>query len=136
MKLTSRNIMLCEMSAELFRLACKKGYDSREFIVDLLNSEEGQLLYSDKCLEMWLGATYVLEGVEQEVKFKHGIVINTRVMEWIGYLLKCWNLTYPEENLRDILMRIGLDTLIESYVGLHVMSCEDAILNLKELVED
>lgn len=128
--------MLCEMSADLFRLSCQKGYDSEDFINKLMKSEEGQLLYSQNCIDMWLGAKHVMLGLENEVDIKQGIVINDGVMAWIGYLYKCWSLTYPEETAKEILQQAPFDVMIQSYLGFHVMSCEMAIEDLKEIYKE
>ncbi|MBO5302843.1 MAG: hypothetical protein J6A92_02225 [Lachnospiraceae bacterium] len=128
--------MLCEMSAELFKIACLRGYDSKDFIYKLMKSEEGKLLYSDKCIDMWLGANHVMLGIEVEITVDKGEVINPEVMAWIGYLFKCWSLTYPNENSEDILRQASFETLTGSYMGFHVMSYEDAILNFKEIYEE
>lgn len=133
MKLTNRNIMLCEMSSDLFRLSCQRNYDSEDFINKLMTSEEGQLLYSDNCTDMWLGAEHIMQGLENEIEIKKGKVINANIMAWMGYVYKCWSLTYPNETATDIIKQAPVSTLAESYMGLHVMSCEDAILNLKEI---
>ena len=124
------------MSADLFRLACQNGYDSEDFFNKLLKSEEGNLLYSNNCVDMWLGVEYVMQGVENEICFKQGKVVNTDVMAWIGYLIKCWSLTYPNETAKEILKQAPFEVLVQSYLGYHVMSCEDAILNLKELYQE
>ena len=39
MKLTAVHTGQCEMSARLFILSCKKGYDSHDFIDKLLSSD-------------------------------------------------------------------------------------------------
>ena len=133
MEITGRNVMLCKMSGELFALSCKKGYDSEDFINKVMQSEEGNLLYSPNCIDMWLGADYVMQGLENDIYIEKGKVINNDIMRWIGYLYKYWSLTYPNESAKEILKQAPFDTLVQCYLGYHVMSCEDAILNLKEL---
>lgn len=136
MEITNRNIMLCEMSAELFELACQKGYDSEDFVNKLMNSEEGALLYSDNCIDMWLCANHVMKGIENEVDINKGNVMNRKVMSWIGYLYKCWSLTYPEETAKEILQQAPFEILQQMYLGLHVMSCEMAIEDLKAIYKE
>lgn len=136
MEFTDRNIIVCEMSADLFKLACRRGYDSQDFINKLVESEEGRLLYSNKSIDMWLGAEYVMQGIEKEVSIKSGKPIREDVMAWMGYLIKCWSITYPNENLEEILKQAPYEILVQSYSGFHVMSYEDAILNLKEIYNE
>lgn len=136
MQLTEWNICVCEMSGEVFRLSCKKGYDSRKFITSLMNSEEGQYLYSNYCLNAWLGVNYVMQGIEAEIHPEKGEVINDELMFWIGYLFRCWSLTYEEDTAKDIITQAPLDLLFMSYQGFHVMPFEDVILELKDIYKE
>lgn len=88
MDATTFNIGICEMSAELFGRSIEKGYDSKDFIEKLMNSETAEHLYNKMDTQMWLGVNYII------------------------------------------------DTLVLSYQGLHVMSFEDAIVELKHIYID
>ena len=55
MKLTAVHTGQCEMSARLFILSCKKGYDSRDFIDKLLSSDLAVHMYHDEISSIWLG---------------------------------------------------------------------------------
>ena len=57
-------------------------------------------------------------------------------MSWIGYLFACWNLTYEEDAPKDIIRQAAVDVLALSYQGLHVMSFEDAIKELKNIYRE
>lgn len=52
---------------------------------------------------------------------------------WIGYLFECWNLTHMQDTAKDMIEQAPVDTLTLVYQGLHVMSFEDAILELKNI---
>ncbi len=54
-------------------------------------------------------------------------------MEWTGYLFKVWSLTYPEDTPEEMLRQAPVEVLESMYVGLHVMSFEMAIEDLKQL---
>lgn len=136
MELTNYNICMCEMSAELFSLSCKKEYDSRKFIRDTMNSDTGFQLYNRDCINMWFSVAYVMETLEEEICFENGKVINQAVMSWIGYLFRCWTLTYPEDTAKVIYEQAPVDTLLASYQGLHVLAFEDAIRELKEMDQE
>ena len=102
MKLTAVYTGQCEMSARLFILSCKKGYDSRDFIDKLLSSDLAVHMYHDEISSIWLGEKYLMETLEEEVKIKKGEVLSADFMEWAGYLYGvliirrrcrkiCWN---------------------------------------------
>ena len=133
MILNNINIGLCEMSAALFVLSCKKGYDSKQFIEKLMRSQLAVHLYHSDFTEMWLGEAYIMETLEQEVTLEEGTVFPEDFMEWTGYLFKVWSLTYPEDSPVKMLKQAPVDVLLDMYVGLHVMSFEMAIEDLKGL---
>ena len=72
MDVTTFNIGICEMSAELFVRSIEKGYDSKDFIEKLMNSETAEHLYNKMDTQMWLGVNYIMETLENEVEIKKG----------------------------------------------------------------
>lgn len=133
MDATTFNIGICEMSAELFVRSIEKGYDSKDFIEKLMNSETAEHLYNKMDTQMWLGVNYIMETLENEVQIKKGKTYPEDLMSWIGYLFACWNFTYAQDTPKDMLRQAPVDTLVLSYQGLHVMSFEDAIVELKHI---
>lgn len=133
MDATTFNIGICEMSAELFVRSIEKGYDSKDFIEKLMNSETAEHLYNKMDTQMWLGVNYIMETLENEVEIKKGKTYPEDLMSWIGYLIACWNFTYEQDTPKDMLRQAPVDTLVLSYQGLHVMSFEDAIVELKHI---
>ena len=136
MDATTFNIGICEMSAELFVRSIEKGYDSKDFIEKLMNSETAEHLYNKMDTQMWLGVNYIMETLENELEIKKGKTYPEDLMSWIGYLFACWNFTYTQDAPKDMLRQAPVDTLVLSYQGLHVMSFEDAIVELKHIYMD
>ncbi len=123
----------CNMSGKLFVLANEKGYESEAFIESLMNSQVGEHLYHSPYTDLWIGETYIMAVLEDEVELKAGVCLSDDFMYWTGYLFKVWSLTYPEETAKDMLMQAPPETLRQMFGGLHVMSYGQAILELKEL---
>ena len=96
MDATTFNIGICEMSAELFVRSIEKGYDSKDFIEKLMNSETAEHLYNKMDTQMWLGVNYIMETLENELEIKKGKTYPEDLMSWIGYLFACWNFTYAQ----------------------------------------
>lgn len=136
MKLTNINMGQCEMSADLFVLSCKKGYDSADFITKLLNSDLAVHMYHSQTSSIWLGEKYLLETLEAEVQIEQGEVFSEDFMEWAGFLYRVWSLDYPEDSPKDMLRQAPCETLQQMYLGLHVMSFEMAIQDLKEIYKE
>ena len=79
MDATIFNIGICEMSADLFVQSLKKGYDSKDFIEKLMNSETATYLYNKTDTHMWLGSNYIIQTLEQELSISG----RYDVMDWI-----------------------------------------------------
>lgn len=133
---TTFNIGICEMSAELFVRSVKKGYTSKEFIERVMNSETATHLYHKTDTQMWLGSGYIMETLEQEIHFQKGKTYPADLMSWIGYLFACWNFTYMEDTPKDMIEQAPVEILTLAYQGLHVLSFEDAIRELKNIYEE
>ena len=54
-------------------------------------------------------------------------------MYWAGYLFKVWSFVYPDETPVEMLEQAPVDTLRQMFLGLHVMSYEQAVEDLKDL---
>ena len=136
MDLTTFNIGICEMSADLFVQSVKRGYDSKDFIEKLMKSETAIHLYDGNDTQMWLGVNYIMETLEDEVQIEKGKGYPEDLMSWIGYLFACWTLTYPEDKPRDMITQAPVETLALAYQGLHVLPFEDAIMELKNIYKE
>ncbi len=133
MELNNITIGYCEMSADLFVQSARNGYDSKDFIEKLMNSQTAAYLYHKDYTEMWRGSSYILETLEAECPLRKGTTYPEDLMSWIGYLFECWKLTYPCESAKDILRQAPVEVLLLAYQGLHVLPFEDAILELKNI---
>lgn len=136
MDLTTFYIGICEMSADLFVRSVKKGYDSKDFIEKLMKSETAIHLYNKTDTQMWLGSSYIMETLEQEVQIEKGVTYPEDLMSWIGYLFACWNFTYDYDTPKDIIKQAPVDVLTLAYQGLHVLSFENAIMELKNIYQE
>lgn len=123
----------CNMSGKLFVLANEKGYESEAFIESLMNSQVGEHLYHSPYTDLWIGETYIMAVLEDEMELRTGVCLSDDFMYWTGYLFKVWSLTFPEETAKDMLRQAPPKILRQMFGGLHVMSYEQAILELKEL---
>lgn len=133
---TTFNIGICEMSADLFVQSVKRGYDSKEFIEKLMKSETATHLYNKMDTQMWLGSSYIMETLEQEVQINKGKTYPEDLMSWIGYLFACWNFTYAYDTPKDMIRQAPVEVLTLAYQGLHVLSFEDAIKELKSIYKE
>lgn len=130
---TTFNIGICEMSADLFVQSVKRGYDSKKFIEKLMKSETATHLYNKTDT---LGSNYIMETLEQEVQIEKGTVYPEDLMSWIGYLFACWNFTYADDTPKDMIKQAPVEVLTLAYQGLHVLSFEDAIMELKDIYKE
>ena len=132
---TPTNVGYCDMCARLFVLSVKKGYSSDDFGFKLMNSELAEHLFNKIDNAMWLGETYVMSSLEYETSIEKGKTLPEDVMYWIGYLYRVWSLTY-EEHPKDIYKQASIEVLSGMFTGLHVMSYEMAIEDLKLMYEE
>lgn len=126
------DIHYCNMCSRLFVLANERGYDSIKFIERLMKSDIATHLFDNEDSSIWIGETYVMGVVDDELHFVQGDTIDNDIMEWIGYLFKYWSYLTGELP-SDIMEQAPVQTLIDSYTGLHCLSCEMAVEDLKEL---
>lgn len=91
---------LCRQSAKLFLLANERKADSVKFAERLFHSEIAPVFYNKDLPTNWLGETYVMSVLEDELHFEKGETFSDDVMYWAGYLYRVWSLLYddtPEE---------------------------------------
>lgn len=121
----------CKQSAKLFVLANARGYDSARFVRTLLNADIAPVFYNNDCSTNWLGETYVMAVLEDELRFAQGDTYSDDFMYWAGYLYRAWSMIY-DDTPREIYLQAPPETLAEMFLGLHVMSYELAIMEIKE----
>ena len=81
---------------------------------------------------MWLGEAYVMSSLEAETDLPKGPCFSDDLMWWIGYLYRVWSLTY-DDRPKSIVRQAPPGVLQQMFAGLHVMSYEMAIEDLKNL---
>jgi hypothetical protein len=133
MKLDSSDTFTCEMSGRLFALSVKKGYDSVDFVDKLMHSELARHLYKKDQSPMWLGEAYLMSTLETECTIKQGPTYDIDMMEWAGWLFKYWSIAYPDDTPLNIYTQAPIQKLNNMHIGLHVMSPDIQIQNIKEL---
>lgn len=136
MEFNHMNYGYCNMSGKLFVLANQRGYDSQSFIEKLMYSQVGEHLYHSPYTDLWIGETYIMAVFEDEAAVEQGEILSDDFMYWAGYLFKVWSLTYPEETPKEMLMQAPVGTLRQMFLGLHVLSYEQAIEDLKDLYKN
>ena len=70
----------CNMSGKLFVLANEKGYESEAFIESLMNSQVGEHLYHSPYTDLWIGETYIMAVLEDEVELRTGVCLSDDFM--------------------------------------------------------
>jgi len=133
MKLDSSDTFTCEMSGRLFALSVKKGYDSVDFVDKLMHSELAQHLYKKEQSPMWLGEAYLMSTLETECTINQGASYDIDMMEWAGWIFKYWSIAYPDDTPMNIYIQAPIQKLKNMYIGLHVMSPDIQIQDIKEL---
>lgn len=141
MKLNLYNAYVCDRSGELFRIASRLGFDSKEFINRLMNSETGQRLYRKDSLDKWSSAYIILAEIERELQennksgISKGDVIDLDIMYWIGYLFRYWSLIYPDDSAKDMIRYAPIDKILDQYKKLENLEFERVIKEFKGDIE-
>ena len=128
----SYNDYLCKASGNLFVATVKSGLDSVGFAEKLFHSEVASVFYNNWTSSNWLGEKYVLEVLDHELHFEKGITLHEDFMYWAGYLYRAWSLAY-DETPEEIYRQAPMEVLQQMFLGLHVMSYQMAIEDLKEM---
>ena len=133
MRLDSSDSFTCEMSGRLFALSVKRGYDSVDFVDKLMHSELAQHLYKKEQSPLWLGEAYLMSTLETECTINQGTSYDIDMMEWAGWIFKYWSIAYPDDTPVNIYTQAPIQKLKNMYIGLHVMSPDLQIEDIKEL---
>jgi hypothetical protein len=123
------------MSGRLFALSVKRGYDSVDFVDKLMHSELAQHLYKKEQSPLWLGEAYLMSTLETECTINQGTSYDIDMMEWAGWIFKYWSIAYPDDTPVNIYTQAPIQKLKNMYIGLHVMSPDLQIEDIKELHE-
>lgn len=89
--------MQCKIVAGCFRLSGADGIDSEDFAKQMMTSDYGVMVLTDKRMVEYSCDTFMYEGVQRNLKLKHGKTYESYVLEFAGYLYKYWISTRNEK---------------------------------------
>ena len=82
---------LCSIQARLFELSVDKGYDSKNFITEYMNSDIARHFNSSYDDLQWRGEEYILDYMNDECNLIKGETYSKDEMFWIGYIYCYWH---------------------------------------------
>lgn len=123
---------LCSIQARLFELSVKKGYDSKVFITEYMNSDIARHFNSSYDDLQWRGEEYILDYLNEECNLVKGDTFSKDEMFWIGYIYCYWHFK-TNETCVTIYNTALPEVMRSAYLGFHTLSNDLAILNLMEI---
>lgn len=123
---------LCSIQGRLFELSARQGFESNEFVKAYMNSEIAAKFNSAYDRSQWMGEEYLLDELTQTYELMKGKTCPPEVMFWIGYTYSYWAIVYGEP-CNKIVKMANLKVMSENYAGLHTVSIDMAIQDLKTL---
>ena len=133
MQLNHFQLQQCKIQAKLFALAYGSGYDPRAFVAAFMDSAAAEGLDADYDRMQWAGEEYILqEVVESAALAKSPSLsdVSAEALFWAGYLYRYWHFLTGEAS-RRIYAQAPLDVLLDVYPGMHALSPEMAIEDLR-----
>lgn len=127
------NIMthkLCSIQGRLFELSARKGFASEEFVKAYMNSEIAVKFNSVYDRYQWMGEEYLLDELIQTSKLTQGKMYSYDVMFWMGYTYAHWSIIYGD-SCKNIIKMASPKVMAENYAGLHTISVDMAVQDLK-----
>ena len=126
-------LKLCDIQGRLFELSAAKGYDSTAFIKTFMTSDVARGLDSKFNRLQWAGEEYLLAELADTAELTtDGIVYDTEVLYWSGYLYRFWHFVTGEDS-REIYRQAPAETMQRNYLIFHTLAPEAAIEDLKEI---
>ena len=121
--------------ARCFEYSTTKNIDSYQFARDFLNSEDGQIILTDKFVKPYNSFAYMFNILNKELHFAEGETYSPDIMWMYGYLVKYW--VYHKNMLpKDIWNILPVDMFRELYPFYHTQGwnyiIEDAIKRYEE----
>ena len=74
-----------------------------------------------------------MSTLETECTINQGTSYDIDMMEWAGWIFKYWSIAYPDDTPVNIYTQAPIQKLKNMYIGLHVMSPDLQIEDIKEL---
>lgn len=121
---------LCSIQGRLFELSARQGFASDEFVKAYMNSEVAAKFNSAYDRYQWMGEEYLLEELIQTYCLKKGELYSSDIMFWMGYTYAHWSIVYGD-SCKNIIKMAGPRVMFENYAGLHTVSTDLAIQDLK-----
>ena len=121
---------LCSIQGRLFELSARQGFESNDFVKAYMNSETAAKFNSAYDRSQWMGEEYLLDELTQTYELMKGTTCPPEVMFWIGYTYSYWAIVYCEP-CNKIVKMADLKVMSENYAGLHTVSIDMAIQDLK-----
>lgn len=130
------NRKVCDIQGRLFELSVKKGYDSKQFIKEFMNSETAKQLDSDYDFLQWAGEEYILEQFTEEKNIiQNGDTFDIDAIYWIGYIYRYWHYQYNETS-KEIYKQANEEVMNSNYFVFHTFDPVLAIEDLKEIYQE
>lgn len=123
---------LCSIQARLFELSVLKGYDSKNFISEYMNSDIARHFNSSYDDLQWRGEEYILDYMNDECNLIKGETYSKDEMFWIGYIYCYWHFI-TNETCKTIYNTAPPEVMKSAYLGFHTISNDLAIENLIEI---
>lgn len=123
---------LCSIQARLFELSVDKGYDSKNFITEYMNSDIARHFNSSYDDLQWRGEEYILDYMNDECNLIKGETYSKDEMFWIGYIYCYWHFK-TNETCKTIYNTAPPEVMRSTYLGFHTISNDLAIENLMEI---
>lgn len=133
MQLNHFQLQLCRIQAKLFALAYGAGYDPIVFVPAFMNSAAAEGLDADYDRMQWAGEEYILAEVVESARLEKQSEesnVSAEALFWAGYLYRYWHFVTGESS-REIYGQAPIDVLLDVYPGMHALSPEMAIEDLK-----
>ena len=121
---------LCSIQGRLFELSARRGFESNEFAKAYMNSDVAAKFNSAYDRSQWMGEEYLLEELSQTYHLTEGKTYSADVMFWMGYTYAFWSIVYGDP-CKNIIKMADPRAMAENYAGLHTVSTDMAIQDLK-----
>ena len=106
--------------------------DAYDFITKFMYSDIAESMDKEVSMCHTWGTEQLYETLffQQEYKKFGGVFIDDRVLYWVGYLYRYWA-WWIGESSKDIIRIIPVERACQTYIGLHTLSPEEAIMMWK-----
>lgn len=119
--------MQCEVVAGCFMLSGADGIDSEDFAKQMMTSDYGVMILTDKRIAEYSCDTFMYEGVQRNLKLRHGKTYESYVLEFAGYLYKYWINTRKEKPQK--IYKMAPLSLIASRIVLYSLEDIDYVID-------